>query len=351
MAVPEIPRQAKSRQKRWSWWIAGVFVAVVLAFATWVFWAESNPDAERALRTAMRHQMAEWFPEGMTIPEGEFGWLVRHEPTDSSVAKLAVILIHGLDEPGDIWDDAVPVFAAPDRWIVEFRYPNDQPVAESADLLAREWERLPVAADASVVVIGHSMGGLVTRDFITRYVAQNSVEGPPIAGVALVATPNHGSEWARFRLWLEWRDQLGKDFDRDYLLFAGLRDGAGEAKVDLRPGSSFLRELNARSWPPDIPLRLIGGLILPERAAERTNLDGILPPAVADAWARWWANAQTDLGDGVVTIESLTLPDAPRPLIFPASHRGLLHHTPIDSGPPPALPILADWIAEWEKRQ
>jgi pimeloyl-ACP methyl ester carboxylesterase len=352
-------KKKTSVRRRIGWWVLGAIGGVLLfwlsGLVSWITWAESDPEAERALRTAMREQLAVLFPDGMAVVEGEFGWRMRSvggADLSESSKSLGIVLLHGLDEPGDIWDDVVPALEAPNRRIVEFRYPNDQPVALSADLLAENWARFPAAEDDEVVIIGHSMGGLVARDFVTRYAASNSLEqGPAIKAVILVGTPNHGSEWARFRMWLELRDHFGKGEAQDYhqWLFAGLRDGAGEAKVDLRPGSAFLQELNARPWPEETPLRLIGGLLLPEEATERAQLDGLIAPQLQKAWKDWWQVSQDGIGDGVVTVESLTLPDAAPPIILPASHRGLLRRSFIESGHPPAIPVIQEWISEWER--
>src|SRR5690606_22566445 len=46
-----------------------------------------------------------------------------------------VLLVHGLDEPGDIWDDLTPALHEAGHTVVRFNYPNDQDPALSADAL------------------------------------------------------------------------------------------------------------------------------------------------------------------------------------------------------------------------
>lgn len=201
------------------------------------------------------------------------------------------------------------------------------------------------------------MGGLVIRDFVTRWRhpvdEAPRVEGPPIAGVILVATPNQGSDWARLRVWLEVREWLADIREQRFSLFAGLRDGTGAAKIDLRPDSEFLADLNRRPWPEGIPVQIIGGLVPEPTPAMEASLQALseqfgiedLPERIED----WWEDTSEGLGDGVVPIESLSLEGHPEPLILEASHRGLLVPGPLTEYPPaiePILHILFDWRGE-----
>jgi pimeloyl-ACP methyl ester carboxylesterase len=267
-----------------------------------------------------------------------------------------VVLVHGLDEPGDIWDDLVAVLGASGIAVWELRYPNDQGVDRSADLLAELWPTLP--SDLPIVLIGHSMGGLVIRDFVTRWRhpvgAAAPIGGAAAAGVILVGTPNQGSEWARFRVWLEVRDHLAAGPERRFSLFAALRDGTGAAKIDLRPGSAFLEDLNARPWPASIRLALIGG-VLTEPPASVIESVGALQaelgsPDLAAAVESWWSGLGADLGDGAVSVDSLPIPHGPEPILLTASHRGLLARAFPGDAQPPAIEvimrILTDWTAD-----
>ncbi|WP_295454311.1 alpha/beta fold hydrolase [uncultured Thiodictyon sp.] len=303
------------------------------AAALWTWWAEDHPRDERRLRVLVHDRLAAWFPREMAADDGWHGLYPRILP--AAAAGDPVLLIHGLDEPGGIWDDLTPVLGAAGFAVWEFRYPNDQGIDRSADYLAQHWSVLP--AGRPVFLVGHSMGGLVARDFVSRWRhpvgGPPRVGGPPVAGVILVGTPNQGSEWARLRVWLELRDQFPTGQGRPFSLFAALRDGTGEAKIDLRPGSDFLQTLNARPWPASVPVRAIGGQLL-------------APPGPA---AAWWSVIGAGLGDGLVTLESARLPAGAAPVVLTGSHRGLLRRWwPGDSAPPAIAPILAtlrDWRA------
>ncbi|AKS41854.1 serine aminopeptidase domain-containing protein [Wenzhouxiangella marina] len=313
-----------------------LFLAIgLLASSFWVLWAESQPQQEHWLRSQAQAQLQSWFPEAMQPLESEVGFHPRPSPDEP---RARVVLLHGLDEPGGLFVELIPALTSEGYEAIEFRYPNDQAVSESADLLAMHWEALP--ANRPVVLLGHSMGGLVIRDFVTRSGPSWSA-GPQLAGVLMLGTPNQGSDWARLRVWLELRDRLGDDEQGDFALFAGLRDGTGAAKIDLRPDSHFLRELNRRSWPQTIPLAILGGRLTPppeQLQASLANLDEATGHSGwADGFAAWLRESGEGLGDGVVPVASLAFPGSPSPDLVQASHRGLLVSGPMYDGRPPGI--------------
>lgn len=343
--------------RRWQWrrfwfYLLGTFGITVLAVTVWTWWAEENPQQERELRVQLHEELLQRFPEHMTLPEGRRGFVPRtsHAPDER---PPDVVLIHGLDEPGDIWDDLVPVLERAGIAAWEFRYPNDQAIDRSTDLLADHWSELP--GDHDVVLIGHSMGGLVIRDFVSRWRhpadGEPGVSGASVSGTVLVGTPNHGSEWARLRVWLGLREFFASIPKDDFSLFTSLQEGTGAAKIDLRPGSEFLADLNSRPWSDDVPVRIIGGVLAGTDADAIGGISAIGSELEDDEWPRefesWWFGVSEELGDGVVPVDSLTLSGAPPPAIVTASHRGLLSRTLISDDQPPAIPLIMDLLAEW----
>lgn len=328
-------------------------VIIGLGLLAWTTWSETDPDGERELRILIQSQLTDWFPEQMTLPDHQLGFI----PSGSSEATDAtpqVILLHGLDEPGGIWDALIETLQAHGIYAREFRYPNDQAIDHSADKLAEFWPILD--AEQPIILIGHSMGGLVIRDFVSRWRHPVDgpvlVNGPAVKGVILVATPNHGSGWARFRVWLEVRELLESLQQQEFSLFASLRHGTGAAKIDLRPDSTFLQQLNVRPWPEAVPIRIIGGLLGEPTPAMRESMDQLSTllgnnRALAPPLEAWWDNLGEELGDGVVPMHSLRLDHAPPPLMVSASHRGLLVSTLFTNGPPPAIEPIVDILQEW----
>ncbi|WP_295406092.1 alpha/beta hydrolase [uncultured Thiocystis sp.] len=343
-------------RSRWQRPLLLAFLCLFTAVLIWTWWAEEHPREERQLRVIVHDRLHDWFPQAMS-PDDD-GWHgLEPRIGDGSTGRPRIVLVHGLDEPGSIWHDLFPVLDAAGFEVWEFRYPNDQGIDRSAQYLAEHWPDLP--ADRPAILIGHSMGGLVVREFVSRWrhpVGTTSrVAGAPVRGAILVGTPNHGSDWARLRIWLELRDQWIEEGDRRFSLFAALRDGTGEAKIDLRPGSDYLTALNATAWPEVVPIRLIGGVLLespPWMSNSVTAIAKELPAAdLKDRFASWWSDIGEGLGDGVVSLTSLDLPEAPPPILVPASHRGLLMRFLPNAPQPPAIAPILSILDEWSERR
>ncbi len=259
--------------------------------------------------------------------------------------RSAVLLVHGLDEPGGIWDALAPAIASTGRRVARFDYPNDQPIADSADLLRGALRDLRELGVERVEVVAHSMGGLVTRDALTRPTGP----APAVPLLITLGTPHAGSAWAAWQPLAEAREQVqrwAESDDRDPArLFAFTHDGVGEAGVDLRPGSRYLTELNARPAPAG------------------TRIVCVVAVAAAvplDAGIGGLSDAVSRLGDGVVPAASAALPGADEVLLVHANHRSMVR--PIELGEwvrrvligpqappppePPALPLVLERLAE-----
>ena len=327
----------------------------LLAFALiggWMLWTEQNPESERELRIIAQEQLEEWFPEAMSLPPELIGF--HPAGPEHEQGQPDVILIHGLDEPGGIWTALAEALAGAGMTAWEFRYPNDQAIDHSADLLALRWEELE---SDEVFLVGHSMGGLLIRDFVSRWrhpVEQSTpLAGPEVAGTILVATPNQGSEWARLRAWLEIREWMADIPEGRLSLFSRLRHGTGAAKIDLRPDSRFLTELNARPWPDRVPIQIIGGRLAEPTPAMLEGLQTLMEDMgqeeLHEAFELWWRDAGEGIGDGAVPVESLSVEGAPEPMIVHASHRGLLVEMPWSDREPPAVGLVVQQLETWSK--
>lgn len=330
-------------------WLA--LAAILAVVAAWIAWSEFNPGEERRLRIAVQQHLEDWFPEPMTPPANGSGFV--RDGTAVTSPRPEVVLVHGLDEPGGIWSDLRARLDAEGIRHVEFRYPNDQAIDASADELARHWPKIDVTHP--VYLVGHSMGGLVIRDFVSRHRhpinSEPTVDGPEVGGVILIGTPNQGSEWARLRVWLELREYAADLPAGRFSLFAALRDGTGVAKIDLRPGSEFLQRLNARPWPDSVPIRIIGGLITEPTPIMEDRLAALSRdlemPELRETIEGLWTATGESIGDGAVPIDSLPLEEAPPPLILPASHRGLIAEMPWRDESPPAIQPVLDYLDHW----
>lgn len=298
-------------------------------------------------------------------------WDERLAPVQSPIApdlpEHLVVLVHGLDEPGGIWNDAASAIASAGLRVARFDYPNDQAIALSAELLAAWLAELHVRGVRRVDLVGHSMGGLVSRDTLTRdqpgfyqgHGRQSFVHThpglPDVGRLITVATPHAGAELARYRAVAELREHASRLAEHSWTDLTTLitgstqsntsiqtpaqamqSDGDGQAGRDLLPNSAFLVDLNARPWPKDVTVTAIVGLVssdIADAAAWITQTLGTQGP---------WLTAA---GDGIVSQASAT-PGPPVTDVVNVSgtHRGLLARWALERSErePPAVGVIVD---------
>lgn len=304
--------------------ILGTLTALVLGtglvVGVWTFTSRGDPDAA-ASRVSAWHGLRVLQDDSWTRPGPR---LPAH----------VVLLVHGLDEPGSIWDQLAPALRDAGCTPVRFDYPNDQRIADSADLLDAALRRLSARGVERVSVVAHSMGGLVTRDALTRdeLLARPDPPRPRVDRLITLGTPHAGSPWAGWRWAAELREQaerlMGEPMPEAEDLYRFSFDGEGEAGADLRPGSPFLTDLNTRPNPDGVAITcVVGALITP-------------PPGASPELNRL---AQT-LGDGVVPVPSAQLEGCDDIVFLSANHRGMVRALPLSTGnaPPPAIRVILD---------
>ena len=197
-------------------------------------------------------------------PQPKYGLKLR-QPSDAHPTRPLVVFVHGLNSrPEDlktlIRDAETAGFSS-----ATFRYPNDQSLSESAQLLADELGRIK-RASASVVIVSHSMGSLIARECIedTRLDPGNVVR------LIMIAPPNHGSQLARVAFSLDLIEYFGSPQRRDEsgFIYGSILDGLSEATDDLTPGSPFLRKLNSRPRNKSVGYTIVLGTAGPVRTAQ-----------------------------------------------------------------------------------
>jgi pimeloyl-ACP methyl ester carboxylesterase len=237
-------------------------------------------------------------------------------------------------------------------WLMH--YPNDQPVVESAWLFFEALQGLKQRGIDRISIVAHSMGGLVSREMLTRPEIEynrsvTNRQVPAVATLIMVGTPNHGSQLARLRVFTEMRDQWVRLTKGEVNWLGGILDGAGEAKIDLLPGSRFLTELNARPHPEGIEMLIIAGVTSPWSETDINRWVGSLRQKVPDDNQKWVDElgqnmiALTDgLGDGLVTVESTRLAGVPHRTVD-GTHLSMIRNITSDSRRiPPAVPITVE---------
>lgn len=143
--------------------------------------------------------------------------------TEEPAVRNPILFVHGYASDASIWDTMKDRFQA-DGWpadeLAAFSYNYNQSNATTAEEVRDQVQSLLASTGAEQVdIITHSMGGLSSRHFLKFMGGDELVE----AWVSL-AGPNHGTGWAYGCL--SW------------------------SCFEMRPGSSFLDELNKGKETP-----------------------------------------------------------------------------------------------------
>ena len=340
-------------------WLRPLLVLAAVCFSVWFFFQVQSEhknegadlgigqsaESSKRIRGEVRNWFRKAFPNSAARGDERFGFFEMEQGEDSVSQSDWVILAHGIDEPGGIWNDLVPDLITKGYRVLEMRYPNDQPIHESARLLKQEFELLYAneGLPDGVHLVGHSMGGLVFREFITHPDLLPSSTWSDLSLVKTLiqlGTPNHGSWLASYRWPIELRDHLFKNNGKDALL-AMIWDGAGEAQIDLKPGSTFLTELNERPFPSSIYWVGVAGTGSPANLAPIRDWSGWkhtkLPGALGDiqgAFPELFAGT----GDGAVSVDSLECEEMDEVHFVDAHHRNMVLNPRVET--PPAIPIV-----------
>lgn len=268
------------------------------------------------------------------------------------VESGSIILIHGLDEPGLIFEPLALALHRKGYLVLFFFYPDDQRIDASSRLLFNNLSSLSLAGP--VVLVGHSMGGLVARHMLVDPVidyagARARTKVPEISDLIMVGTPNHGAFLSRFRLFMEIREQCLLASDHRWHRLSGFIDGTGAAGIDLLPQSEFMRHLNSLPYPGDVHCHMIAGHIfpfpvnMPEQFQMTGNqtLEGLLL-SEKNYFLSVLGKAGLLIGDGLVSINSSVPFNVPVTLVK-GNHKTMLANCFSGSSRiPPAIPVILD---------
>lgn len=148
------------------------------------------------------------------------------KPAPSTPARHPILFVHGYNSSGSTWNTMVGNFkrdgwkdAELHAWTYNYRLSN---VDIAAQLDAKVNEILTSTGATKVDIISHSMGGLSSR-----YYAKNLGGDMKIDAWVSLGGPNHGTTWGN---WC---------FD--------------VSCVEMRPGSTFLADLNSGDETPGTP--------------------------------------------------------------------------------------------------
>jgi pimeloyl-ACP methyl ester carboxylesterase len=337
-----------TRRRRFLW----IALVAILLVGAWHLLSDIFREEEKELRRQIRETAIRTFPEQAAEFAGNLGLFPYDADRDARSAtpnRRTVVLIHGLDDPGKVWQDLAPALDEEgfDVWVME--YPNDQPIVDSVRLLFDELHKLPAQGIARISIVAHSMGGLVSRETLTRpeidyATAAASGVVPEVEQLIMVATPNHGSQLARMRLFGETRDHLVRLMQGEATWLGMILDGAGEAKIDLLPGSSFLTELNARPHPDGLEMLVIAGISSPWSEQEIDRWVDSVNREWATKLGETLVSMTRGVGDGLVTVDSSRLEGVPHRTVD-GNHLTIIRNVTASSPRvPPAVPIVIEWL-------
>jgi pimeloyl-ACP methyl ester carboxylesterase len=348
-------RKIRWIKKRPWLWIGG---AVLLLIILWNGVSDLYREQDKDLRRQLRETVKEQFPEQNAKFSQTFGLFPvetnRKIPGQKRRKRGTVILVHGLDDPGKVWRNLAPALIEENFDVWRMVYPNDQPIVESARFFFEVLKKLKAQNIQRTSIVAHSMGGLVSRELLTSpeidyrgWVRNGKV--PSVETLIMVGTPNHGSPMARFRVLAEMRDHLARLTKGEAAWLGAIFDGAGEAKIDLLPGSRFLTTLNARPHPPEVDQLVIAGVLCPWNAGDiarwREKTSRAVPDDLreeVDTLAGYMTAMTSGLGDGVVTVASTRLEGVSHRSVE-GSHLTMIRNITADSRRvPPAVPIIID---------
>jgi hypothetical protein len=202
------------------------------------------------------------------------------------------------------------------------------------------------------------MGGLVTRDLLTSpEINYGSLterkKVPKVEKFIMVGTPNHGSQMVRFRIFGEIRDHMDRLLKGQSNPLGFILDGAGEARIDLLPGSLFLTELNNRPDPEIAGMLIIAGVTTPWSEEDINRWRDSIAQKVGSDNQNEINNISSSLismshglGDGLVTVESTRLPGVPHVTVN-GTHLTMIRNISAESErTPPAVPVILERLKQ-----
>jgi triacylglycerol lipase len=235
--------------------IGVVALAVLMSFTVaWYERANARPDLIDRRFTTRGVCVAVWLLIEeiacllLTILLRPFGWRQPQLPEADQDASPPIILLHGLFQNRSclFWLQ-YRLRAAGYRQIISINTPPWRDLETLTESLAKKVDELRIKLKVEkVILVGHSMGGMIARNYV-----QNRGGAANVLGLITLGAPHHGSKLAPFAL-----SPMGKT---------------------LLPDSAFLQQFNSVAWPQGTQAVSIytryDNIVLP---AESGKMDGAL---------------------------------------------------------------------------
>ena len=212
--------------------VYAVFLTVLLCYTVaWYERANARPELIERRFTTRGLCIAIWLliQESacllVTILLRPFGWLPAQMPSAKSGSLPPVILLHGLFQNRSclFWLQ-YRLRSAGYRQIISINTAPWRDLERLTEQLAKKVDELRIRLKVDkVILIGHSMGGMIARNYV-----QNRGGAVNVERVVTLGSPHNGSKLAPFAL-----SPMGKL---------------------LLPGSEFIRRFNSIAWPETPPI-------------------------------------------------------------------------------------------------
>lgn len=289
----------------------------------------------------------------------KYGLHARPSYRANDPTRPTVCLVHGVNSSSRGFMHLSPELEKAGYGVVEYDYPYNRSLEESAAQLARDWSsfRRDRAEARPWSIVCHSMGALIARDY---------VEGPSYANdvstLVMIAPVNQGSRLAQTQTLLQLVKGLrAVNGPRSADALASLGDGLGAAATAMTPGSPFLRALNARPRRPGVAYHILAGDAGVLSATARGGIEdrlglsgrgggllgGLARVAAAGGDLPDRLDELTDgTGDGCVAVARTRLDGVDDHVVIHANHAELIRAPLLFSEPGPVacMPYLLRWL-------
>lgn len=184
--------------------------------------------------------------------------------------KIPILLVHGVNGGPADWEKVIEGL---DRQLFQpwvFYYPSGLRLETISEYLVEAVSRLQNKYGfKEFYVISHSMGGLVTRSFVKKYIEHNPANSRRLGLVMTVNSPMAGMPAA------------ASGVKHSPIVVPSWRD--------VEPGSAFLKDVHAWNWPQEIPYHLVFSYISTESGDGVVALQSQVPLKLQSESIRMYA--------------------------------------------------------------
>lgn len=288
-------------------------------------------DGQRALRVRCHRRLTK-----SMVPSDEVTPCVCDWDWDlaiRSTTKPIIIGLHGYQGVAASWTDFRTHLRSLGYATGTVQYDFDQAIAESARQVAMiATEELTNVAGPlhPIVVIGHSMGGLVAREWTEHPGLPNQ----NIVGLVTLGSPHGGSNWATMPPLSDLF--TGHEFSEKELMEFLLHKPSSAGLKDLVPDSRFLQELASRPRRAGVEYLAVVGTKSPLDEADVAVIRGSLRSMDRDGSLmrlirpriRPLLGSFDELsdgkGDGMVACDRACIPECDNTIKIPVTHLGMV---------------------------